>query len=373
MKKIVLVISVYFFLNIPKPCLAINPPTILSPTYDQITSDTSPKLEWSNDNPCPESQSCYKVEISSNKSFDQIEKETYTNNTYYSPSLKEGFWFWRIKAKNQNNTWSDFNTSQFQITSSLSTPKPTISSTSTPSPVPTEKTTQQFLITSSDNLVTEEKIVVINTSITNFQPNTDFYLKVAFYKEGKTNYFGLTKVESNWIKNNENYSKQKKVTTNEQGNWNGIIETKIDLNDTGFEQKGSYLFKVGRYSQSGAGPTWSNTLPITIDAEKTSTVQNTEKVNEQTDSQNIDPPTFEEYASVLAETDNREKETTNTSMINYTLPKLDSSKEAEPNRAIVQDYQSKKTNWWFIAAGITFLILVPISIVNTNKKRYYQS
>jgi len=37
-----------------------------------------------------------------------------------------------------------------------------------------------------------------------------------------------------------------------------------DTDDSGFTGSSDYMFKVGRYSETGSGPTWSNPITVTI-------------------------------------------------------------------------------------------------------------
>ncbi len=95
-------------------------------------------------------------------------------------------------------------------------------------------------------------------------PTVNFILKGAFKKSDSSNYFGLTKVNSNWVKNSSAYSDQYAITTDSSGNYSGNLEVEIDPFDSGYEGARDYIFKVGRYSSSGSGPTWSNESPIKI-------------------------------------------------------------------------------------------------------------
>ena len=109
-------------------------------------------------------------------------------------------------------------------------------------------------------------------------PITTFYLKGAFKKSESSNYFGHTKVGSSWIKNGSPYQDQYKITTDSSGKWSGIIEVQPDVLDSGYEGSGDYIFKVGRYTSSGSGPTWSNESNIKISAQEV-VADNVEVVN----------------------------------------------------------------------------------------------
>ncbi len=98
------------------------------------------------------------------------------------------------------------------------------------------------------------------------KPNTKFYLKGAFKKSDGSNYFGYTKISGSWVKNGSTYSSQFPITTDSSGIWSGSLDVKADDEDSGFTGSGDYIFKVGRYSSSGSGPTWSNEMNLNITA-----------------------------------------------------------------------------------------------------------
>ncbi len=144
------------------------------------------------------------------------------------------------------------------------TPTPTSTSTSTTSTTPSSSFTISNIPSQIDS--TEEFRVTINLSLPK-SPNTIFYLKGAFKKQDKTNYFGLTKVGNDWIKNNNKFEDQYKITTDGSGNWSGNLEIQPDILDSGYEGAGEYLFKVARYTGSGS-LTWSNEIIIKINAQE---------------------------------------------------------------------------------------------------------
>lgn len=144
-----------------------------------------------------------------------------------------------------------------------STPMPT--QTSTPTSLPTSTPTSSFTISNIPSQVNSDQSFTtsVSLSIPN-NPNANFYLKGAFKKADSSNYFGLTKVSGNWIKNGSSFSNQHPVTTDSSGYWSGDLEVKPDSEDSGFTGEGDYIFKVGRYTSSGSGPTWSNESTIKI-------------------------------------------------------------------------------------------------------------
>ena len=75
---------------------------------------------------------------------------------------------------------------------------------------------------------------------------------------------GLTKNGSDWIEYGDDYNDQYKITTDASGTWSGNLEVKPDKNDNDFKGTGNYIFKVGRYTQGGSGPAWSNEITVKI-------------------------------------------------------------------------------------------------------------
>lgn len=140
-----------------------------------------------------------------------------------------------------------------------STPSPTPTPTPTPTPQPV------FTVTGAPQQINSDQS--FETTVNVYLPdsaNSQIYIKGVFFKSGKTNYFGLNKVNGAWVKNSENFASQKQVQLDSSGNWSGKIEVQPDINDSGFEGSGEYVFKIGRYSQSGTGPVWSNESTVNI-------------------------------------------------------------------------------------------------------------
>lgn len=150
------------------------------------------------------------------------------------------------------------------VPSSASTSTPTPTPTSSPSPSPTPSLT--FLIFNFPAKINSNQSfsVKVNLSLPN-NPNSQIYLKGAFKKEGSSNYFGLTKVENEWVKNGSSYKNQLSIKTDSSGNWNGEVDIKVDTSDSGFTGSSDYLFKVGRYFQDSSGVSWSNETSIYIE------------------------------------------------------------------------------------------------------------
>ena len=141
---------------------------------------------------------------------------------------------------------------------------------SAPSPTPTTSSTNSsFSISSvpSEISSTDTFKASIDLNLSD-SPNSLFYLKGAFKKSSTSNYFGLTKVNSAWVKNGNTYSDQYSITTDSVGKWSGSLEVEPDILDSGYDGTGDYVFKVGRYTSTGSGPTWSNEVTLKINAKE---------------------------------------------------------------------------------------------------------
>lgn len=273
-KHFLISISFTSALFLAKIVYSSDSPLLTSPPDNSII-DKSPKLTWEYSGECVQSGSCFRVEVDNNLDFSSPEKSAYTNNFSYSPqNLSEGSWNWRVKAKDTSEKWSEWsNVFKFTISNqSISVSPSPATQILQPSPSPQTSLKPQTNFTVGDipseiNSNQEFETLVSLTLPNN--PNQTFYLKGAFKKDGSSNYFGKTLSGSDWIGNNEKYSKQFKITTNSEGNWEGKIKVRPDSDDSGFDGTGSYIFKIGRYSESGSGPTWSNELNLKINSVET--------------------------------------------------------------------------------------------------------
>lgn len=252
----------------PQITFAVDPPKLISPP-DNSEVNKSLKLTWEYAGGCVESGSCFRVEVDNSNDFSSLEKSTYTNNYSYSPQgLSEGSWNWRVKAKDKTGSWSDWSkVFKFSIVSQTTSlpPSPTPQTSQTPQPSPTPKKPESnFTISNLPSEINPNQEFEPQIDLTlPDNPNEVFYLKAAFKKEGSSNYFGQT-YSDDWVGNSEKYSKQLKISTDSSGSWEGKIKVKPDPDDSGFKGSDNYIFKVGRYSDSGSGPIWSNEVSIKI-------------------------------------------------------------------------------------------------------------
>ncbi len=317
-----LLLLLSFFLW-PKIIKADIPPTLISPA--NTTTVSSSKVTWQT----PEYQLAatdkYRVQIDNQSDFSSPEKDYTTNNTSYTPSLAEGIWHWRVKAKDSTNQWSDWS-SVWNFTYSLAptpsptptpqpsatitpsptpvsstpepsntpdpspletptplpsvnptaTPTPTIAASSTPLPTPTSSPKSTLSFSQPPTIINSNQPFLISVTFLNFTPNQKYFLKGAFKKGSSSNYFGKTLVSEQWINNSETALKQLPIQLDTSGNWTGNLEVSPDAEDSGFTGTGEYIFKIGYYNSSGENLTWSTekTISIVAVASPTSTPTN---------------------------------------------------------------------------------------------------
>ncbi len=111
--------------------------------------------------------------------------------------------------------------------------------------------------------------VNVNLSVSG-QAGSSYYLRAAFsHPTTPTSYFGYTKNNAgNWYNGTPSpldHTQFYRVTLDSNASWIGTIEIKPDPLSSNYKGTGSYNFKVGRYTATGSGPTWSdNSTTITI-------------------------------------------------------------------------------------------------------------
>lgn len=250
-----------------EPVFGGEPPVQISPNNG--SSVASPSLNWQAPAyPLYSQGSPYRVQVDDDSTFASVDKNTYKTTTSYSPrELSEGTWYWRVMAKDTSGIWSDWSSIwSFILTIPAPSPVSSPAQTTAPSPASTSNPpTSAFTISNVPSQINSDQQFMISVNLTSSSsPNTIFYLKGAFKKADGSNYFGQTLVLGNWIKNGSSFTDQYKITTNSAGEWSGNLEVKSDSEDSGFSGTGDYIFKVGRYTSSGSGPTWSNESTIKI-------------------------------------------------------------------------------------------------------------
>lgn len=113
--------------------------------------------------------------------------------------------------------------------------------------------------------VDEELSAVISLSI-NTSDGTQYFLRGVFYKDGTSNYCGATWNGNSWFagpySTNEGWKQFLPIMVT-NASWSGTLKAKIDANDTGCSDSGSYKFKIQRFTNSGSG-TFDSQNEITL-------------------------------------------------------------------------------------------------------------
>jgi hypothetical protein len=250
-----------------KPVFAGESPTQLGPAYGSTV--TLSKLEWQAPTyPLYSNGSPYLVVVDNDQDFSSPEKNSvYLTNNYYSPKLDLGTWYWRVRAKDLDGNWSEWSPAwSFTLSDSTPIPSSQLSPTNNPIPTPTSipnstatSIPSDFSISGVPTQINSDQsfIVSINLSIPG-KANTDYYLSGVFKSVDGTRYFGLTKTDLEWKQYSSDKGNRYKITTDSSGIWTGNLQVKPDAKDSDYKGSGDYIFKVGRYTSSGSGPTWSN-------------------------------------------------------------------------------------------------------------------
>lgn len=346
MRTIFLIVFAFIFIS-PNFAIASEPPQLLSPPNESEV--TSSKVTWQIPSYSLYPNSPYNIEVDNNPDFSSPEKDYSTNNTSYSPQLNPGLWYWRVRAKDSQGSWSNFSSS-WSFTLQTETPKPTSTSAPTSNEKPSSDTKpySQFTISSipseiNSNESFEVEIVLELPS----NPNSFFYLKGAFKGKDSSNYFGQTFVSNSWVKNNAKYSEQLKITTDRSGKYSEKIKIMPDSEDSGFDGSEDYIFKVARYTSTGSGPTWSNEKQIKIIKVLSKTTQDNEPSI--TTSTTPKPTLTTKLASAT-------KAATSIAEVNQSTisPQIAGIATDTPE---VEIESQRSINWWAIGGGVVFLLI----------------
>lgn len=257
------VFLILFALFTAQSVFASDPPHLITPP-DNASEDKTPKLTWEYKSECTEAGSCFRVEIDNNSDFSSPEKETYAKSPSYSPrDLSDGTWYWRVRAKDKSDKWTEWSHPfKFNIGS---TPSPTSSPVAQSIKEPeSSKSSYIFEVKDGPGEINSDQEFEATVILKIDKPNTKFYMKGAFRKGDNLNYFGETYSGSEWTKNGSSYSGQLKIETDSEGKWEGKIKVRPDTEDSGFSGTDSYNLKIGRYTDSGNGPVWSNEISLKI-------------------------------------------------------------------------------------------------------------
>ena len=121
-------------------------------------------------------------------------------------------------------------------------------------------------ITSDKSSLFGDEEMLITASPSGFATTEAVFIKGAFYQDGSTNYFGLTKNGDTWIKNGDSSQNQLQVKI---GDWDGGVRVKCDFGDSGYKGEGDYKLKLGFYYTTSNGTlssiNWSsNVLTVSV-------------------------------------------------------------------------------------------------------------
>lgn len=332
---------------------AITAPVLISPS-DNATV-TSSKLEWQEPSYQLYSTNPYRVQVNNNPSFSpssSIYRDTYKTTTTYTPVLTYGTWYWRVKAKNSDGIWSDWSSTwSFTLLINSSSPSPTPSPTSTPTPTPTTAPNSNiFVISNTPTQINSDQSFTtsVNLSLSD-KPNTNFYIKGAFKHPDKpNNYFGLTKVGEEWIKNSSSSTNQFPIKTDQSGNWSGLLEVKIDPEDSGYLGSGNYIFKVARYDPL----IWSNEATIYIN--NVEIAQESSSNNQTSIEVTANPSPTTTPVLTKSSTTQLKSSTKMASVAGISKNAIPSTSSSSPSAEI--KVSPEKQNNPFISTGIIFII-----------------
>ncbi|KKR34164.1 MAG: hypothetical protein UU37_C0001G0024 [Candidatus Gottesmanbacteria bacterium GW2011_GWA2_41_12] len=121
-----------------------------------------------------------------------------------------------------------------------------------------------FSFSDLPNQADDDDELKITASVSGRNKNTIYYIRAAFaynYPTPSPAYLGYTRNnEGVWYngKPTIDHTKYFKIVTNDEGNWSGEIFVKVDKEDSDFKGSGDYLFKLGKYTETGNSPDWSD-------------------------------------------------------------------------------------------------------------------
>ena len=133
--KLLVITTLFLFFRV-SPVFAISPPIQTSPANNSQVS--SSKLTWEAPAYPLYSNDPYRIQVDDDFDFSSVYRDYKTEKNYYKPVLTEGIWYWRIKAKDNNSTWSNWSDDwSFILTNTTPPPEPSPTQIPTPSPTPT--------------------------------------------------------------------------------------------------------------------------------------------------------------------------------------------------------------------------------------------
>lgn len=202
------------------------------------------------------------ITLDSNSSWSgNIDFKLDTSSNYW---IGTGDYVLKLKRFTSSSSSSDSdNTANITITNSLPSPSPSPSANNAASPTPSPSTSiDNFIIAGIPSTLEVNQAFILNTTLNNLNPSSTYYLKGAFKKTDSSNYFGQTQVNNEWIKNSSSYSNQYKITPSSTSSTQQI-SIMPDASDSGYTGSGTYIFKLGRYDNTG-NLIWSNEYTIQL-------------------------------------------------------------------------------------------------------------
>ncbi len=120
---------------------------------------------------------------------------------------------------------------------------------------------------SSADIVHDQEFIVSTMLSIQAGDGTSYYLRGVFYKEGTSNYCGITWNGSDWFSgpysSNEGWKKFLKVTVS-NNTWNGELKAKIDNEDSGCKDSGVYKFKIQRFNEGSGSSTFDDQNELSV-------------------------------------------------------------------------------------------------------------
>lgn len=122
--------------------------------------------------------------------------------------------------------------------------------------------------TSSQSEMGYDQELTIQASL-NIQASdeTNYYLRGVFYKEGSSNYCGLTWNGGEWFggpySSDEGWKKFLKVSVS-NNSWSGELKAKIDQQDSGCQESGSFKFRIQRFNEGSGSSHFDDQNELTI-------------------------------------------------------------------------------------------------------------
>lgn len=98
-------------------------PTLVSPTHNTYTTDSTPYLDWS----VPATAAGYQVQVDTSASFTTTVVDTTPSNSYYTTTtLADNTYYWRVRAKDSLDNWGSWTSTWSFIIDTTAPSAPTL-------------------------------------------------------------------------------------------------------------------------------------------------------------------------------------------------------------------------------------------------------